>query len=399
MDKVSAIYPAAESGNYAARLIGKLLEGRIQQGHLTIILPTGSEVHVAGRSRGRVATIQINQWRAVRKLMLRGGVGFAEGYLDGDWDTPVLSELLMFIADNLTGIGSFADGLGVQRLMDKLGHRRNRNSKTGSRRNIAFHYDLGNDFYQQWLDDSMSYSAGIFTETNDLLESQHAKYSRLTRVSEVKSNHRVLEIGCGWGGLLEHLSDIGCDATGISISQEQVQSTSDRLASRGNARVRLQDYRDVEGQYDRVLSIEMFEAVGEEYWDTFAQQLSRLLTDDGIAAMQIITIDEDAFDDYRGRPDFIQQYVFPGGMLPSVTHIDNVLAKQGLQITDVYRFGKDYARTMQLWRARFEAAWPVIESQGFDERFRRLWMYYLCYCEAGFQVGRTDVVQIRIERV
>ena len=208
----------------------------------------------------------------------------------------------------------------------------------------------------------------------------------------------MLEIGSGWGGLLEHLGNIGCQANGISVSREQVTFASKRLSGVENVSAHFQDYRDVEGQYDRILSIEMFEAVGVEYWDTFAERLATLLTEDGIAAMQIITIDEDAFDTYRRQPDFIQQYVFPGGMLPTFKQINEVLNRQGLRVTDLYRFGQDYAKTLEHWRQRFKAAWPRLQQQGFDDRFYRLWMYYLCYCEAGFNIGRTDVVQIKIER-
>jgi cyclopropane-fatty-acyl-phospholipid synthase len=400
MDKSSTAMDAATvPDSFTARLVRKLLGDNFHQGTLLISLPNNVEIELNGQKTGRPAHLNVKRWRAVLRIICRGGVGFAEGYLNGDWDSGSLPDLLIFIADNLQGVNRIANGLGIQRFMDIIGHARNRNSKSGSRRNISFHYDLGNDFYQQWLDRTMSYSAGIFENTNDLEASQHAKYERLCEIAEVSAEHNVLEIGCGWGGLLEHLNKVGCRATGISVSQEQVDYANQRLEEAEDVSVRFQDYRNIEGQYDRVLSIEMFEAVGKAYWDTFASKLAATLSTDGIAAMQIITIDEQAAIDYQHRPDFIQQYVFPGGMLPTVTQIDEALKRQGLGITNLYRFGQDYGLTLKLWREQFDAAWPNIQSHNYDDRFYRLWMYYLCYCEAGFSIGRTDVIQIKIERL
>lgn len=400
MDKSSTAMDAATvPDSFTARFVRKLLGDNFHQGTLLISLPNNTEIELNSQKTGRRAHLNVKRWRAVLRIICRGGVGFAEGYLNGDWDSDSLPDLLIFIADNLQGVNRIANGLGIQRFMDIIGHARNRNSKSGSRRNISFHYDLGNDFYQQWLDRTMSYSAGIFENTNDLEASQHAKYERLCEIAEVSAEHNVLEIGCGWGGLLEHLNKVGCRATGISVSKEQVDYANQRLEEAEDVSVRFQDYRNIEGQYDRVLSIEMFEAVGKAYWDTFASKLATTLSADGIAAMQIITIDEQAAIDYQRRPDFIQQYVFPGGMLPTVTQIDEALKRQGLGITNLYRFGQDYGLTLKLWREQFDEAWPDIQSHNYDDRFYRLWMYYLCYCEAGFSIGRTDVIQIKIERL
>jgi cyclopropane-fatty-acyl-phospholipid synthase len=400
MDKASTTLDAAMvPDSLTVRLVRRLLGDNLHQGTLLISLPNNVEIELNGQKTGRRAHLNVKRWRAVLRIICRGGVGFAEGYLNEDWDSDSLPELLIFVADNLQGVNRIANGLGIQRFIDIIGHARNRNSRSGSRRNISFHYDLGNDFYQQWLDRTMSYSAGIFENTNDLEASQHAKYERLCEIAEVSAEHNVLEIGCGWGGLLEHLTKIGCRATGISVSKEQVDYANQRLDEADEVSVRFQDYRNIEGQYDRVLSIEMFEAVGEAYWDTFASKLAATLSADGIAAMQIITIDEQAAIDYQRRPDFIQQYVFPGGMLPTVTQINDALRRQGLGITNLYRFGQDYGLTLKLWREQFEAAWPAIQSHTYDDRFYRLWMYYLCYCEAGFSIGRTDVIQIKIERL
>ncbi|HAK50893.1 MAG TPA: SAM-dependent methyltransferase [Gammaproteobacteria bacterium] len=398
MDKATAFDTSEREENFVGRLVSRALAGKIHQGTLTLRLPNEREVVIDGHRAGRSADIHVRKWRALFRILNRGGVGLAEGYLEQEWDTTSLPELLALLADNLHQLNSFSKASGLQRIADSWAHAKNRNSKSGSRKNISFHYDLGNDFYKEWLDPSMSYSAGVFEQTDDLKTSQCAKYTRLCEAAEVNDQHHVLEIGCGWGGLLEHLGSIGCQADGISVSREQVNYASQRLSGDENVSARFQDYRDVEGQYDRILSIEMFEAVGVEYWDTFAKKLATLLTEDGIAAMQIITIDEDAFDTYQRQPDFIQQYVFPGGMLPTVKQINEVLGRQGLRVTDLYRFGQDYATTLEHWRMRFKAAWPRLQQQGFDDRFYRLWMYYLCYCEAGFHIGRTDVVQIKIER-
>ena len=226
---------------------------------------------------------------------------------------------------------------------------------------------------------------------------QIAKYASMVDQMGVTAGDHVLEIGCGWGGLLEHLAQMNVNATGVSISAEQVAYARDRLANREGVEAVFQDYRDVSGSYDRILSVEMFEAVGVQYWDTFAGCVARSLKRDGVAAMQIITIDEDAFEAYQARPDFVQKHVFPGGMLPTITHLYELFARHGLTITDLHRFGQDYATTLGIWRRRFISNWLAIREQGFDERFFRLWDYYLTYCEAGFRLGRTDVVQIRLE--
>ena len=376
----------------------RLLGSRVNRGELALTLPSGNTVRLAGRAGGRCAAMDVRRWRALPRMLARGSVGFAEGYVNGDWDTPSLPELLDFFAENLQSLGRLVSGAAPLRYFDRFAHAGRRNSRAGSERNIAYHYDLGNRFYQQWLDPTMSYSAGVFAEGDNLRAAQQRKLQRLTDMAGVEAGQTVLEIGCGWGGLLEHLANLDVRAKGVSVSAEQVAYATERLADREGVEAMFQDYRDVDGSYDRILSVEMFEAVGEQYWDTFAGRIARLLARDGIAALQVITIDESAFSAYRARPDFIQQYVFPGGMLPTVTHLRELFARHGLEVTDLYRFGQDYATTLKLWRERFIANWQSIRTDGFDERFYRLWEYYLAYCEAGFRVGRTDVVQIRLER-
>ncbi|MAV24541.1 MAG: SAM-dependent methyltransferase [Gammaproteobacteria bacterium] len=368
------------------------------RGNLQIRLPGGQSVLLGARS-GQPATLSMNNWRAVTRILSRGPLGFAEGYMAGDWDTDSLQALLDFLGDNVASRPQKVRGSTWQRVIDVMKHRLNRNSKRGSRRNIAYHYDLGNDFYAKWLDSSMSYSAAIFESPDDTLEvAQRRKYDHLCQLADVEAGHEVLEIGCGWGGLLEALDDHGCSAKGISISREQVDYASQRLADRPSVSPVLQDYRDETGSYDRVLSIEMFEAVGMEYWDTFAANMSRLLAPGGVAGMQVITMAESGFDSYMRNPDFIQRYIFPGGMLPTVTHLTELMNRHEMKVSKVVRFGKDYARTLDMWRDQFNRQWEDIQQHGFDERFRRMWNYYLCYCITGFMQGITDVVQIRIEK-
>ncbi|MEQ8497396.1 MAG: cyclopropane-fatty-acyl-phospholipid synthase family protein, partial [Gammaproteobacteria bacterium] len=287
---------------------------------------------------------------------------------------------------------------------DRLWHRLHGNSRGQAARNIAFHYDLGNDFYAHWLDAGMTYSSALFASDDEPLElAQRRKYARLAELAGIAPGDRVLEIGCGWGGFMEFAAgECDADVTGISISPAQCGYARERLARAGlgeRARVEQRDYRDLTGRYPRIVSIEMFEAVGEAYWSTYARQLAARLAPGGAAALQIITIAEDRFEQYRRNPDFIQRYVFPGGMLPSEPALARTLADAGLVITARHACALDYARTLAHWRDRFDASWPAISALGFDARFRRLWHFYLAYCEAGFRSDATDVVQLRVEHV
>ncbi|MEM7540538.1 MAG: cyclopropane-fatty-acyl-phospholipid synthase family protein [Pseudomonadota bacterium] len=399
----TAAYPATKedaSGGIIARWLQRL-DRRVNVGRLEIRLPNGEEVLLSGSSDLDIkADWRVHSWRALRRVVARGAIGFAEGYVAGDWDTSNLTALILFAGrneDNFDGLGT---GNRLSRLIDRLMHQRNRNSKLGSKRNIAFHYDLGNDFYRAWLDETMSYSAGVFKDPSvSLAASQVEKMDRLLRVLDLRREHRLLEIGCGWGGFLEHsAAKVGCPATGISISAEQIAFARERLASGGlDAQVLFKDYRDLDGSFDRIASIEMFEAVGEAYWPLFANNIKRLLSPQGVAAMQFITIEDSRFEAYRQTPDFIQRYIFPGGMLPSLPRFKDVMNDAGLKVTDQFSFGRDYAQTLAHWRERFLDAWPDIANDKFDEHFKRLWLYYLGYCEAGFHANRIDVVQVRLE--
>jgi cyclopropane-fatty-acyl-phospholipid synthase len=336
-------------------------------------------------------------------LLLGGPIGFAEAYLDGDWETADLTALLGLALANEAPLRGSVRGTGAIRLANRLHHLFRLNTRSGSRRNIAAHYDLGNDFYRLWLDPEMSYSAGLFaTGTESLEAAQEAKYRLLLRLLEPTPGQSLLEIGCGWGAFARMAArEHGCRVRALTLSSAQAAIARARVEAEGlddRVAIRLQDYRDADGVYDRIASVEMFEAVGEAYWPLFFEKLWERLRPGGIAALQIITIDAARFDTYRRGADFIQRHVFPGGMLPSLPALERQIAAAGLRLTERVAFGGSYARTLALWRERFLAAWPAIARLGFDERFRRLWQYYLSYCEAGFRAGSIDVAQYRIEK-
>jgi len=381
----------------------KRIGDRIRYGTLVIQTPGGDRFAFGeGAANEPVGVWEIKRWTALWALLMRGATGLAESYLDGHWDSPDLTALLQLAAVNERNLGACAAGNPLLLWGDRLRHRLRANSPRQARKNIAYHYDLGNAFYALWLDETMTYSAAQFEGPAESLEvAQTRKYAHLAQLVGVSGNETVLEIGCGWGGFLDYAAGtLGADVTGVSISRAQVDYARARMAGSGleaKARVELRDYRDIDGCFDRIVSIEMFEAVGEAYWDNYACQVKRLLAPHGAAGLQVITIADDRFEQYRRTPDFIQRYIFPGGMLPTKTALSETFARVGLAVTASCAFGLDYARTLAHWRDRFDAAWPQIVALGFDERFRRLWHFYLGYCEAGFLSEAVDVVQIRLE--
>lgn len=389
-----------------ASLIAPLLERlgqRVRTGTLVVRTPDDRayEFRGADAATPRVEW-HLHSWKTLLAVVSRGALGLGESYLAGYWSTPDLPAFMQFAADNERSLGGSASGISALRTGDRILHWLRRNSPRRARRNIASHYDLGNDFYRQWLDPSMTYSAALYAgEDLSLEQAQENKYARLARLAGVSRGSNVLEIGCGWGGFMVYAAgELGASVTGVSISAAQCEYAAARLknaALETHTQVSLTDYRELDGRYDHIVSIEMFEAVGEAYWDTYAARLKQLLAPGGRAALQLITIEQARFEKYRREPDFIQRYVFPGGMLPSYAALESCLARQGLAITDRLDFGLDYARTLAAWRSRFDAAWDVIRRDGFDERFRRLWHFYLAYCEAGFRASAIDVVQVRIE--
>jgi len=385
-------------------LLLRLLASNWTFGRLTVLLPNGETHRLEGAEPGPAAVLDIRDYRFARRVLANGDIGFAEGYMAGEWETPHLAPLLEVLARNYDNIRRLFDGNPLMRTLNWLSHRRNRNSRSGSKKNIHAHYDLGNPFYAAWLDPSMTYSSARFATADQSLEAaQREKYAALARLMDLRAGQSVLEIGCGWGGFAEFAGrEIGARVTGITISREQYDFARQRVFNAGlSERVDIQliDYRDVEGQYDRVASIEMFEAVGQEYWPAYFGKIHDVLAPGGRAGLQIITIEDALFDDYNRRTDFIQKYVFPGGMLPSEARLKPVIDLAGLGWAEVERFGLDYAETLKLWDERFQAAWPEIHrTAGFDERFRRLWRFYLAYCEAGFRSRRTDVIQLALAK-
>lgn len=381
----------------AARAVLALLE-RLGHGTLWVSLPDGG-VRRFGAGEPQAA-LAVHDWDLFGTLLARGDTGLAEGYIDGRWSTPSLPQLLSLLVANREPLHAAVYGHPLARFALRLRHLLRRNSRAGSRRNIAAHYDLGNAFYRLWLDGTMNYSAGWYEHGDETLEqAQHAKMRRALREAGAAPGARVLEIGCGWGALAEcGAREFGARMTGITLSHEQLAWGLQRLAGTG-AELRLQDYRDLgDDAYDAIVSIEMVEAVGREYWPRYFGSLARLLRPGGRACVQSIVIADGLWDRYIRGTDFIQQYVFPGGCLPCPREFEREARAAGLDVVESFAFGADYARTLAAWRERFTAARAEVRALGFDERFIRLWEFYLCYCEAAFSHGNTDVVQYTLVR-
>ncbi len=371
---------------------------RIKRGSLDVRLPDGRRLRFTGTEPGPNAELIVRDIGFARRFADGGDIGIAEAYLRDEWDTPDLTRFLELFCANHEMIAQMLDGRPWVRLFQQFQHWMNRNTRTGSRRNIHAHYDLGNSFYEAWLDRTMTYSAAIFDGEQDLAKAQTNKYAALAHRTEIDPNHHVLEIGCGWGGFAEFAAkEIGCRVTGLTISTEQFAYAQKRIFENGlneKVEIKLQDYRDEAGVYDRIASIEMFEAVGEQYWSTYFRQVADRLKPGGRAGLQVITIQDRFFETYRREVDFIRRYIFPGGMLPSPGIMKQLGETVGLGVHHERVFGWDYAATLAAWREHFRAAWPDLTGLGFDERFRRMWEYYFAYCEAGFRSGNIDVRQI-----
>lgn len=384
-------------------------------GTLSVTLPNGTtEVLRGTECPGQSAELKLNDYGVLRALIWRGPIALGETYWEGRWQTNDLKQLLCILAHNEQHLRHLLPRITPARWIDRLTHRRRRNTRSQAARNIHAHYDLGNAFYEAWLDDSMTYSAARYApeaEREPLSAAQRRKYLELAQATDIQPGHHVLEVGCGWGGFAEFAArELDCRVLGITISREQYAFAKARIVEAGladRAEIRYCDYRDLAQQiqadglegFDRVISIEMFEAVGEEFWQTYAETVLNLLKPGGRAGLQVITIDEARFEGYRRHPDFIQRYVFPGGMLPSVERLCDLFRAAGAPRAEcVKTFGADYAATLADWQARFNAEWSRIRPLGFDERFRRFWNYYLSHCQAGFSLGWTDVGHFVIQR-
>ena len=386
-----------------ARTILSLLE-KIQVGQLTLFSPEGEKFIFRGTQSGIEANIQIHDWLVCKACLKSGDIGLAETYIDGLWDSTDIQSLLRLFLLNRQVIEKAIYGSWLGRLGYRIKHWLNKNSKTGSKKNIHAHYDIGNAFYSLWLDPSMTYSSACFkNKDTSLIEAQEAKYQRIIDSINVDAGQNILEVGCGWGGLMEAASNQGINIDCLTISQEQATYARDRAAriksnSSGKVNILLQDYRDHQNQYDGIASIEMFEAVGEKYWATYFEMIQRCLKPGKKACIQTIVIADNLFDKYRRSSDFIQQYVFPGGMLPSIKKFKEAAQSKGLIVEDVYEFGQDYQKTLCLWHQKFNQHLQEIKQQGFDEKFIRLWNLYLMYCAAGFAEKSTDVVQFTLSK-
>jgi cyclopropane-fatty-acyl-phospholipid synthase len=388
--------------------LGLQLGHLVRVGHLTVQLPGGDIHKFEGPEPGPAAMLIINDPRTIAKTVYGGSLGFSEAYLKGWWDSPTLTEMLLLGTANEASWDALIAGKPWIRFLSKLMHKLRPNTRSGSKRNIADHYDLGNDFYQQWLDPSMSYSAAMFGDgANNLEAAQKAKMRRICNQLQLAPGRKLLEIGCGWGGFAELAArEFGVDVVAITLSREQLAYAQARIARAGlsdKVQVKLQDYRDVQGSFDAIASIEMIEAVGEAYWPTYFATLRERLRPDGLACIQAITIAERYFDGYRSAADFIQRYIFPGGMLASPSRLRAETERAGLIWRNAHWFGQDYAETLKQWQAAFQSAWPKIAQlpaakTRYDAQFKRLWEYYLAYCEAGFRSQWTDVGQILVGR-
>lgn len=390
-------------------LVGKLLKlakERVSVGCLTIVTPDGHRTRVGNEGATPKATWHIHNDKAVRRILSRGALGFAEGFLNGDWEANDLAAFLHLMAENFDNLVSGeTKGNRVMAMLTRFQHVLNKNTRKGSRKNILAHYDLGNAFYEQWLDPSMTYSSAFWDRHKkaNLQTAQSQKYTRIANEISLKPGQSVLEIGCGWGGFAELAAgEFGGHVTGLTISDEQHDYAVQRLEAKGlgnQTSIQLTDYRDVEGEFDHIVSIEMFEAVGQEFWDAYFSTVYDRLKPGGKACLQIITIEEAHFDSYTsGSADFIQHYIFPGGLLPTVTHLRTLTQKHGLNWENQKMFGLDYADTLAAWAISFEKSWESIVPMGFDEAFRRMWLYYLAYCEAGYRSKRIDVGQFTLSK-
>lgn len=379
---------------WAGLLLRRLLAG-IGAGRITIVLPSGTVIEQESGQPGADAHLVVHRWRMLHKVLVRGDVGFAEAYISEDWSSPDLTEAIAFAAQNSALLDRVVGGMRVMRLANRLRHALRRNNRAGSRRNIAFHYDLGNEFYRQWLDDDLIYSSALFSRPAQTLEdAQEAKLARVEHLLGAQPGLKALEIGCGWGALALRLARAGLDTRAITLSAEQCTLARARTRREGLSErlaIDIEDYRDTTGRFDRIVSIEMLEAVGERYWPAYFDALRARLAPGGRIVLQVITIAEDRYETYRASPDFIQRYIFPGGMLPTRSLLAEHAGRAGLALVHTETFAESYARTLAEWRRRFVVAWPDIERQGFAPSFRRLWAYYLSYCEAGFRTGAIDV--------
>ncbi len=402
MTQTNTLTPSARHTPTAGKFFLSLLSG-MKVGHLLVITPEGQKLTFGELHQPLSATLQINDWRVCSRIVRAGDIGFAEGYEAGWIDTPDLIALLTLAIRNENALSQVISGGWFTKIWYRLRHLLRPNTRKGSKRNIHAHYDLGNEFYALWLDPSWTYSSAVFDGdyNQTLLEAQTAKYQKIIESLQLQAGDHVLEIGCGWGGFAEHAAHQNIYVHGITISPSQLAIAQKRITDQHLEHwvtLELCDYRDLKGQYDAVISIEMFEAVGEQFWHEYFEIVAKQLKFGGKALIQSITIDEKIFERYRSSTDFIQQYIFPGGMLPSPERFTSHAAIAGLSIDAEYAFGADYAETLRRWNHAFDLHQESIQQLGFDERFMRIWRLYYAYCIAGFDEGKTNVYQFLLSK-
>ncbi|MDZ8119304.1 cyclopropane-fatty-acyl-phospholipid synthase family protein [Pontiella agarivorans] len=376
----------------------------INRGHLVIERPDGTEHHYGDRTPEK--RIRVIRHRFFSRLVLGGNIGLGEAWSDGDWDSNDLTGVLELFIHNIDALKKSGLTTAIaKRVVHMVGHAKNKNTREGSRRNIHAHYDLGNAFYRLFLDpETMMYSCAIFRNPEDsLAAAQLNKMDTLIEHAAIRPEHHILEIGCGWGGFaIEAAKRTGCRVTGITLSEEQYNFARNRVHSEGlenQVNIQLQDYRDLDGQFDRIVSIEMLEAVGHAYYGTFFKTCDQLLKPNGRVVLQVITIPDQRYDAYRANPDWIQKHIFPGGMLPSLTELNKAMTRSSrFTVEQLSNIGIDYAETLRRWRYAFEDRKQELRDLGFDEAFQRKWLYYLCYCEAGFQTRFTNTLHLTLAR-
>jgi cyclopropane-fatty-acyl-phospholipid synthase len=399
----------AHNPSFYERVVLDMLS-KMEKGRLDVSLPGGQSVTL-GNGEGNIkADISINDNDFFRRCVLYGDVGFGEAYMDGVWETSSITNVIKWFllnidnAPNVSGSEAKTAILGMLKFFNKIYHVRRSNTLDKARKNISEHYDLSNEFFSLWLDPTMTYSSAYFKNPEMTLEeAQHAKYDRLSKMMRLKPEHHVLEIGSGWGGNAIHMAtNYGCKVTSITISEEQQKLATEKVKAAGlsdKIKIVLEDYRIIEGQYDRIVSIEMLEAVGAQYYDAYFRQVHRLLKEDGLVALQVITCPDSRFEELRRGVDWIQKHIFPGSLLPSVGALNKAINNTGdLTLIDVKDLGLDYARTLAKWRENFSRVKEKIDQLGFDDQFRRKWNYYLSYCEAAFEMRNINVMQLLYSR-
>lgn len=375
--------------------------------HGTLFVHLDGNCYACGNDDSIVANLHIHHsLKMTLRCITKGDLGFAESYLEEDWSSPDLTQLLILFLKNRGQLGNTYGGKSLLRIASNIYHKLRKNSLKGSRKNIQYHYDLGNDFYQLWLDKSMTYSSALFTSDISSIDSQEKltleqaqknKYQRIINEINPDKGDSILEVGFGWGGFAEIALKTDCKVHGITLSEEQLNYAKKRLEEHAEKAIfEIKDYREVNQQYNHIVSIEMFEAVGEKYWQTYFEMLKRSLKPDGKIVLQIITIKDQYYELYQRRADFIQRYIFPGGMLPSDSILDDLVTNNNLQIENKISFGDDYKETLARWEKKFKQVIPEMEALNYDKRFQRMWLYYLGYCQSGFEAERIDVIQLTL---